>query len=257
MVVGEDGVVLHAWVDEMGDRGTKQSSSEYFAMAAVVVPDSHRQGLADAIAEIKVAFGIPLPTPLHWNRHCKPHSRRQFVSRRLAAVEGVRVTYVVFEKAAIPMKAAILEDGAKFYNYTAGIALERVLLTAADWPGDDKQVQVQFGHVKGFDHQETTKYFWSKRAQKSIVNWNLLKADPKFVATAQNSGIQAADQYAGMLRAALCSDELGGYDETHLLRIRHQIRRNPRTQSSWGYGFKVMARDNAMQSLPWWPAEGV
>lgn len=245
-------LVLHGWVDEMGDRGMSPKSSPVFAMAAVVIPDTHRIFLSRKIELIKDTFGIPKHIALHWSDHAKTFARRQFVAEQLAEVPGVRVNFVIFEKAAIPLEAAIVEDKVKFYNYTAGIALERILLTASEWPGDDKSVQVQFGHVKGFgQHEETRQYFWMKRQRKSLVNWDLLPQEPKFVESSTNSGVQAADQYAGMLRSAVIPDELGGYEEQHLLRISHQIRRGP-SGAAWGYGFKVMARPGWIDSLPWW-----
>ncbi|RQP10304.1 MAG: hypothetical protein EAS51_09280 [Microbacteriaceae bacterium] len=221
-------------------------------MAAVIVPDTHREGLAAAVAKIKEEFSIPPRVALHWSDHCKTFPRRQYVANVLAGVDGVKLNYVVFEKAAIPQKATILTDGVRFYNYTAGIALERILLTAAAFPGEDRRVQVQYGHVRGFDHEKTLEYLWKKRGQKSLVDWSLLVGDPTFVDASRNSGLQAADQYAGMLRSAICPDKHGGYEEAHFLRVAHQMRRHPETGRAWGYGLKVMARDDAFQSLPWW-----
>lgn len=245
-------VMLHAYVDETGDRGTSVKASPYFAMAAVVVPDTHRVNLTRAVAEIKEQFGIPVRTPVHWNRHCKDFARRRFVADKLASVDGVQLNYVIFEKAAIPSKAAIMTDHVMFYNYTAGITLERILLTAAGFPGHDKRVQVQFGHVKGFDHGTTDGHFWGKRKNTNLIDWSLLAGDPTFVNMDRNSGLQAADLYAGILAAAICPDAYGGYEEAHLLKIAHQMRRNPATGRTWGYGFKVMARDDFITRLPWW-----
>lgn len=222
-------------------------------MAAVVVPDTHRQGLSDAIAGLKSTIGIPLKSPLHWNQHAKTFGRRRLVSETLARVEGVRVNYVIFAKASIPSQAAIMSDRVLFYNFVAGIALERVLLTASEWPGPDKRIQVHFGHVKGFDHNVTQEHFASmRRKPNSIVDWSLLVGDPGFKHTDRSSGIQAADQYAGILKQAICADEFGQYEEHHLLSIAHQIRKNPATGRAWGYGFKVMAPEGAIEGLPWW-----
>lgn len=68
-------------------------------------------------------------------------------------------------------------------------------------------------------------------------------------------GLQAADQYAGMLSAAIRPNEFNQYEPHHLLNIRHQLRQvRGRT---WGYGFKVMALPGTMDSYPWWPSEGL
>ena len=57
---------LLAFVDEIGDRGHSQKSSEYFAMSAVIFPASSQQKVKDCIAELKTKLGIDLKTPLHW-----------------------------------------------------------------------------------------------------------------------------------------------------------------------------------------------
>ena len=64
-----------------------------------------------------------------------------------------------------------------------------------------------------------------------------------------------ADQYAGMLNAAIRPNEFDQYEPQHLLSIRHQLRRVG--GQAWGYGFKVMALPDTMTSYPWWPSEGL
>ncbi|MCA1673205.1 MAG: hypothetical protein LC799_13745 [Actinobacteria bacterium] len=68
-------------------------------------------------------------------------------------------------------------------------------------------------------------------------------------------GLQAADQYAGILSAAIRPNEFDQYEPHHLLNIRHQLRRVG--GQTWGYGFKVMALLGTMNSYPWWPSEGL
>ncbi|GAA3599078.1 hypothetical protein GCM10022198_24150 [Klugiella xanthotipulae] len=249
--------MLFAFVDETGDRGVGPKSSEFFAMAAVVVHEEQRAELAQAIARIKTAFTIPPATPLHWVKHCKTYSRRHLVTRELAKVPGVCVNYVVFQKAGIPSKATILEDGVKFYNYVAGIMMERLLLTAECWPGGKQKIQVQFGHVKGFDHEVTLNYFRLKtRVPSGYADWALLERHPRFADMSLNSGLQAADQYAGILKVAICGDSYGGFEAVHLLSLRNQIRRAGDGRS-WGYGFKVMGRVDFGALYDWWPEGGL
>ncbi len=127
--------------------------------------------------------------------------------------------------------------------------MERILLSAKDWLGGPRDVVVNFGHVRGFDHGETLAYFRRKRQQgPAWMPWHLLRSDPKFRAMGQLDGLQAADLYAGMLNAALCEDEFGGYEEHHILAVRHQIRRVG--GKTWGYGFKVMAHPSTWTTIP-------
>ena len=255
-MVDRERPLLRAYVDETGDRGTTGKSSRYFAMAAIVISDDDEHQLRSIVQHCRAKFGVPANSHLHWVEHVKKFSRRQYVAEQLAALPLVSVNYVIFEKTAIPAQAAMAKDHVVFYNYTAGLMLERILLTARHWPGGPHDVVVRFGHVRGFDHQETLSYFRRKQRTDSGLAWGLLRSEPKFVDARALDGLQAADMCAGMLNVALHPNELGGFEPHHLLAIRHQIRRS-RTGESWGYGFKVMSQPGTMQGYPWWPADGL
>jgi hypothetical protein len=57
-----------------------------------------------------------------------------------------------------PSTAQILKDQAIFYNYAAGVAVERVPLAARGWPGGLRTAVVRFGYVRSFDHTTTADY---------------------------------------------------------------------------------------------------
>jgi hypothetical protein len=250
--------LLRAYVDETGDRGHTGKSSPFFAFAAVVVADEGEPSLRAAMSQLRRDLKVPTGKALHWQDHVKTHSRRQYVSRVLAGVPGLMIVYVVVEKAAIPISSGMYGDQVLFYNYAACLTMERLLLAARDWPGGTRDVIVRFGHVRGFDHSKTTQYFNLKRATASAawVPWTRLHGAVHFDDQAKWDGLQAADQYAGMLNAAIRPDDFGGYEEAHLLRIRHQIRRNS-AGKAMGYGFKVLGNEATFTSLPWWPATGI
>ena len=164
----------------------------------------------------------------------------------------------MFEKAAIPATAGIRSDHVIFYNYTAKLILKRLLLTAQSWPGGPRPLIVTFGHVRGFKHPNTLAYLKMIEAQERRRfrnEWSLLHGLVKWTGAGDYDGLQVADQYAGMLSAALCPDSYGGYEAAHLLAVRHQIRRY--RGSAWGAGFKVLAQHGTMSGYPWWPAEGM
>jgi hypothetical protein len=136
------------------------------------------------------------------------------------------------------------------------MTMERILLAARDWHGGTRNAIVRFGHVRGFDHSKTSSYFSLKAKTDQWVPWNRLHGAVHFDDQAKWDGLQAADQYAGMLNAALRPDQFGGYEESHLLRIRNQIRRDG-AGKSWGWGFKVLGNSTTFTSLPWRPDAGL
>lgn len=249
--------LLRVYVDETGDRGHTGKSSPFFAFAAVTIGDEDEAAMRAAMSRLRRDLGVPTGKALHWKDHVKTHSRRQHVASVLSQVPHLMVVYVVVEKAAIPAGSGLRTDHVIFYNYAAGMIMERLLLAARDWPGGQRNVLVRFGHVRGFDHTTTTSYFRRKRALgPSWVPWERLQGSVRFEDQARWDGLQAADQYAGMLNAAITADPFGGYEEAHLMRVRHQIRKDG-TGNSWGWGFKVLGNEATFTSLPWWPSAGI
>lgn len=226
-------------------------------MAAVMIPEEHYPLLSAAMVGLKSSLGVPKAIPLHWNQHVKTHPRRQYVTNVLSNLPHLIVNYVIFQKASIPAMSGIHGNVATFYNYVAGIMMERLLLAAEFWPGGNRDLKVDFGHVRAMNHTLTLDYFQIKKNMAAgPAKWSHLYGTPGFLAMNANSGLQAADQYAGMLSAAMIVDQFGGYEPNHLMRVRHQIRRSP-AGNAMGYGFKVMTLPGAMQSYPWWPAGGI
>lgn len=248
--------LVRAYIDETGDRGTSGKASRYFAMVAVVIADEDDPSLRNAIGVCRQRLSVPTGKHLHWTEHVKRFPRRQFVASQLGAVDGVLISFVIVEKAALARADPMRTDQVAFYNYVSGLILEGILLTASTWPGGARDVVASFGHVRGFPHQETLAYFEKMRADAADqARWELLRSRPHFLAAGQLDGLQAADQYAGMLRAALEPDEFGGFEHHHLLAVRHQIRRFE--GETWGHGLQVVAAPGAMEAYPWWPRGGV
>ncbi|WP_171908705.1 DUF3800 domain-containing protein [Streptomyces nanshensis] len=248
--------LVRAYIDETGDRGTGASASPYFAFAAALCADESEAPMRATMSQLRRDLRCPPGKALHWKDHVKTYSRRQHVAQTLAQLSGVQIIYVVVEKAAIPAQAGMRQNHAVFYNFAAGITMERMLLSARDWPGGPRDVVVRFGHVRGFDHRTTRSYFNIKRQTgPGWLPWQRLHGDVKFEDQAKWDGLQAADQYAGMLSAAIRPDQFGGFEAAHLLAIRHQLRRI--NGVSWSYGFKYLGNDVTMTGMPWWPTGGL
>ena len=146
---------------------------------------------------------------------------------------------------------------AKFYNFVAGLTLERILLAAAYWPRGPRNLHVRFGHVRGFNHTDTANYFAYERQMPecSWLRWDLLQG-VKFEDAGKLLGLQAADQFAGMLHVAINADLYGGHEPRHLLSVRHLIRRDGGGRAL-NYGFKCVVATQTLASYPWWPQGGI
>jgi hypothetical protein len=247
---------LRAYIDETGDRGNSGLSSPFFAFAAVLVTDEDEPGLRATMGQLRNDLTVPAGKALHWKEHVKTYPRRQHVARSLAQVPGLMIVYVVVEKAAIPTTYDIRNNQVLFYNFAACMTMERILRAARDWHSGTRDVVVRFGHVRGFDHTTTTAFFEKKAVVQHGIPWERLHGNVHFDDQNQWDGLQAADQYAGILNAAIRADQFGGYEESHLMRVRHQIRKDLNGRS-WSWGFKVKGNAGTFTSLPWWPPEGL
>jgi hypothetical protein len=126
--------LLRAYVDETGDRGHSAKSSPFFAFAAVLVSDEDEPTLRTTMSRLRRSLQTPVGKALHWKDHVKTHQRRQYVATQLAAVPGLMITYVIVEKSAIPVGSGMYLDHELFYNYAAGIVVERLLLAVVIGP---------------------------------------------------------------------------------------------------------------------------
>ena len=232
---------LLAFVDEIGDRGHSNKSSEYFAMTAVIFPTSVQQKVKDCITGIKTKLGINLKTPLHWRKHCHRHDVRKYVTSEISKIENIKVIYVISDKKTIP------KDHTKFYNIVAAFTMERILKHAEEI---NSNAIVRYGHVRGFNHSTTLDYF--KLRKWRFGDYNRLLEQPKWISADTNSGIQLADMYAGILGAAIISDRFGNFESSYLEKIKHQIRKSKKEKIN-GYGIKAISTDNNPMTFKWWP----
>jgi hypothetical protein len=169
-------------------------------------------------------FCVPPAKVLHWRDHVRSFPRRQFATTTLTAFPRLIIIYVVVEKAAIPPHAKLRDDQVFFYNYAAGLAVERILFAANEWPGGGRRVIVRFGHVKGFNHASTRDYLALKRFTAPTWHpWHRLVGTVHFDDQANWLGLQAADQYAGMLKAAIA--DFGPFRTAGTVESVHPFRR--------------------------------
>lgn len=249
--------IVRAYVDETGDRGSSGKSSPFFAFACLLVADEEESTLRAAVSRLRRDLRVPAGRALHWKDHVKSFTRRQHVANVLGSLDSIVVIYVLVEKAAIPASAAMRADQQIFYNFAAGLVLERALLAAENWPGGTRDALIRFGHVRGFDHSTTKQYFDLRRARGNPpwMPWHLQRGAIHFDGQGNWDGLQAADQYAGMLSAAIRPDEFGNFEPHHLLVVRHQIRRV--NGIAWAYGFKFLGNEPTLHALPWWDSLGM
>lgn len=249
---------LSVYVDETGDRGLAQNSSKFFAMTALVIPSEDDWTVRYTAGGLRHMIHSSRPnttTPLHWVDHFKAKhpERRLRAAIALAQMPSAKVIHVIAPKDSVRAYPG-LADGARFYNYTTRLLLERVAYTAKQWPGNPRLAIVRLGAVKGMDHKETADYLDGVR-QGRVENWGVpwqhIKWPPKWSGTDWD-GVQLADIHAGLLSTALAGDKDDDACAENLLLCKHQLYRSP-GGSLLGYGVKVIGGSSSfVTGRTWW-----
>lgn len=242
---------VYAYVDETGDLGAPDTpgASPVLGMACILVDDQHAEGLRDAVRQLRADFGVADGRIMSWKRHLANHERRVHAAETLALVPGLRVVYVYTDKNRV-VGDYVRERGA-LYNYVAGKAYKSILW-AARYDFSGKSLHTRFGHVRGFDHDLTRNYFNRVLVPDAKVPTHI-EAGLRWVDASQFLESQAADLYAGFLRAAVWPDAFGRLEGGYLLRIWGQVRTGSACKIP--LGFMSMPSDDIARELPWWPCE--
>lgn len=246
---------LSVYVDETGDRGIAHNSSPFFAMTALLVPAEDDWTVRYAAGGLRTV--IKTAKPLHWVDHFKAKhpERRLRAAQVLAQMPSAKVIHVIAPKTYIRSRSNHgLTDGARFYNYTTRLLLERVAYAAQQWAGGPRLAIVRLDSVKGMDHKETASYLDYVRGggvQNWGVPWRHIKWPPTWAGNSWD-GIQLADIHAGLLSVALTGAPDDASCADNLLLCKHQLYRSG-GGSLLGYGVKVIGETSFATSRCWWP----
>lgn len=248
--------LLEMYVDEYGDRGFTQRSSDVFAMTAVLVPLERAPHMRVVAAGLRAE--INTTKPLHWVEHFTPkpkHAwRRALAADMLAAIPDLKVVYVVAHKASLIASEHLRSDQDAFYHYVTKLLLERAAFAAKYWPGGPRKVAARLGHIKGMRDQDAVEYLERVRAGgRTRAPLEHIVWPPKWYGPDRWDGLQIADLYTGMLTCAI----RGAHDDhdcaRYLVAHRRQIRTGPQGQLL-GWGIKMFGSAAFLTDRVWWPS---
>lgn len=247
------GEIIRAYVDETGDRGTKPTSSPYFAFAAVICRDSNHQVLVDALDKLVDDLGKPPGTTLHWAQNIKYHQQRKVATQRLGALP-VRLIYVAVPKVSVSGYLQSSTEG--YYNYLARIMLERIALFTRGRCKDESQshsAKVTFGRVKGFQPSTLREYIRKIRSRDESAFWEVYLTQQIDVrGQAEERLLQWADIAAGAFDSAVRADSYGNHEPAYLKNLASRIYRSPGGQA-FGWGIKTLGTYDWITSAADWP----
>jgi hypothetical protein len=246
---------IRAYVDETGDRGTKPTSSPYFAFAAVICRDSNRQLLLGELDRLVADLAKPAQTNLHWAQNIKYHQQRKVATQRLGALP-IRIIYVAVPKASLAGYLRTSTEG--YYNYLARIMVERIALLTRARSREEKKplaAKVTFARVKGFAPSVLQTYLAKVRAFDESAWWDgFLTRQIAVRGQSEERLLQWSDIAAGAFDSAAGVDQYGNHEPAYLMNLASRIDRSPQGQVlKWG--IKTLGTYDWLTQNPDWPTE--
>ncbi|WP_081689823.1 DUF3800 domain-containing protein [Leifsonia xyli] len=120
--------VLHAYIDESGDRGHTPKASDHFILSAVVVRDSNSDKINGLLEGLRADLRKPSGNYLTW-KNIRSHTDRMRIAQVIAGQQWLRVISVVACKRHLP--PATLNQS-QVYLYQLRFLLERLSWLARD-----------------------------------------------------------------------------------------------------------------------------
>ena len=195
-----DSDYLEVHVDETGDRGTKLSSSPYFFMTACAFRASKRQLLNTAMQYLNEVLERPLNHVIHSVKHLRDHEKLIEASERLAAINDIRIFYVVIPKNSITKDTHVSLNTGYMYNFTSHLMLERIswLASSIGLPA-----QPTFASVRRLPHKNLDNYISLLKGNETKINWDRLMLPVSVIPANERIGLQWADIAGRALLRAL------------------------------------------------------
>jgi hypothetical protein len=239
---------LNAYIDEAGDEGFKNGASQWFVISSVVVGKEGDRDAAHVIDEIKARlWGSVTRQPLHWNRlrHEKKRVVIQEISRRIFTLFAVALEkkYLVRERFDSQYdRSNRVRFRWAMYFYATKLLVERVC-KYADRHG--ARVNLIFENRGSISYQDLrdyltfmTDYPGPYGTAPTIPRTTIKSVEPHNKETKKL--LQVADACSGALYDALCVDQYGNVESSHILGLADKFDRvNGRL---WGYGLKLFPK---------------
>lgn len=236
--------LLHAFIDEAGQRSRSGNASDHFVMSAVIVRDTSLADVAAATAQLRLDLGRRPGDTLHW-QNLKQHSKRLHAARTLAAMP-VRVSSVVVCKRHL---TSAIPDEDFAYLFTFRFLLERLSWLAR---ASSTTTTYTLAHVVRFPIANLREYERRLRSSKTSIEWATLDAhggridQPNRIENLQLADIAASATYQAF--------EPDGYGNTETRYLRELLpvlyRRPPGPLTSYGLKMHPWS-DTVKAAYPW------
>jgi hypothetical protein len=237
--------MLHAFIDESGQRGGTARASDHFVMSAVVYRTVSGHRVGGLLENLRSVAGRGSGHELHFKK-LRPHQRTA-VSKLLGEQGWVRMISVVVCKR--HLGDASLDDDQR-YLFALRMILERLSWLAKD---NDQVAEYTLAHIQRFKLSTLRSYEHALRSSSTQIRWRFL--DPKggkLNHPKTLEALQLADIAASSIGAAFNPSEATGETErSHLVALR-PVMWVRGSSALTSYGLKMHPwRESTKVAYPW------
>jgi hypothetical protein len=242
---------LLAFIDESGQRSMTKNSSDYFVLAAVLMPERRRVEGEEWLARIRTDLRRQQGQVLHWKQYVA-HRDRLHVSQEFGRQGFARASAVVACKRHLTHSRDFTEDHAYMFAF-------RLLLERMSWLADERNMELEYtlGHVRGFAKSKLREYEATLRAMDRNdckVRWDCISNQPSRIDRPENAEmLQLSDVIASAIGAAFNQDEFGNTEQRYLQAFANRFYRGRDDRGRLtSYGLKMLPWSEPTRAAhPW------
>ena len=240
---------LNAYIDESGDEGFEDGSTQWFIISSVVVDKSNDRDVARVIDNIKSRlWGDITRQPLHWVR--LRHNQKQVVIQEISKQSFTLLSVALEKKYLVRERFDSHYDRAnrmKFrwamYFYATKLLVERICKYAERQEAIVNLIFENRGSISYKDLRDyltlMTEYPGPYSRSPTIQRRRIKSLEPKNKETKKL--LQVADACSGALKYALEINRYGNVDGSYLMGLADEFDRPG--GRLWGIGLKLFPRD--------------
>ncbi len=232
-----------SFVDESGDRGTRATSSNHFALGAYVIDRNHETAVRGALAQLRREFNLPSGATLHF--HKLSHHKKL---RTVEVLSSLPATFLVVGMCKRGISGSLISAD-QFYNWGARLLMERLSWYMRDTVGaSGDRMSVTFAHIKGYKTAKMHDYVKVLKSQQTQIVWSRMHRPVSFDNTQVDERLQVADALASAVRYAL-EPEHGQVETRYLETLAPLLWR--RYGKLTPYGLKMHPTTGCPESHSW------
>lgn len=225
--------MLHAFIDESGQRGHTESASSHFLLSAVVIRDRNLPFFSKALQELRSDLKRPEGTYLTW-KNIRSHAERLHIAGTIGGQFWLKTITVVACKKHLPPSDMTVDQ---MYMYQFRLLLERL-----SWLARQHQEVATYtlAHIKKFKIATLRQYETALRNISTQIAWDHLDPNGGSIDQPQrNEQLQLADLVVSGTAPAFNPDRFGRTELRYLELLRPAIYQHSPSSDLTSYGLKV------------------